>query len=172
MEVKHLHTTFLRGLDEESREALRHYYLCLLNDCGEVGVHERSQLVLIQRGGPISVPERFWTHKCVRCESRGSVVPQYGRKTMSVPISWKCRGCGGYVCFNCTLTVPGSVPLRFRDATLCSEECWRAIGSPEEEPEESLEDSTAAGCRLQGPESEDEGSRLAARGSRQKAEED
>ena len=148
MKMRHLSTTRLSALDQTSQEAVSHYYDCLLNDAKMCGVRETAQAVIIVRGGALSIPERFWTHRCCRCERRGSVVPNRGSWSMSIPISWKCRGCGQYVCHNCTLTVPGSAPLRFREDTLCSVECWEKIGAPREEEEE-----------------EDRGSGLGARGT-------
>ena len=72
---------------------------------------------------------------CVRCHAVGSVPPKHDPHAAPLPILWKCQGCGGFVCHGCTLTVPGSVPLRFRQETLCSEACWEKMGSPREEEE-------------------------------------
>lgn len=85
---------------------------------------------------------RGWTeearcleHVCCRCGARGSVINRHigrDRERDVQRITWKCEGCGRFVCFNCTLTVPGSIPLEFRDKTLCSEGCWEKVGKPDD----------------------------------------
>jgi len=60
-------------------------------------------------------------NECVRCKRRGRVgVTEFNGGT---PIEWRCCRCGGYVCIECTLTVPGSVPREFYEDTYCSEGC-------------------------------------------------
>lgn len=102
------------------------------------GVAARAIVSLMQSGKVVEIPERYWTHVCCRCQGRGAVIPRNRAGTV-LPIDWKCRGCEKFVCHNCTLTVPGSVPLRFREDTLCSEECWRKIGAPREEEEQTAD---------------------------------
>jgi hypothetical protein len=45
----------------------------------------------------------------------------------AMPIQWVCNGCDQHVCFNCALTIPGSVPTRLYDETFCSEDCRGAV---------------------------------------------
>ena len=133
-----MNTTRLSLLDDESRRAVTCFYECLLHD-NQLGGGETKEGVLalvILNGGGLSIPERFWTHRCCQCQCTGAVIHR-SLAGPSLPIDWTCRVCDRYVCHNCTLTVPGSVPLRFREETLCSEECWKKIGSPREEEEEA-----------------------------------
>lgn len=89
-------------------------------------------------------------NKCLRCGARGGVVskylpngvyttPQQGKelsraiienihkfgmpKQAIMPITWICKVCCRYTCFNCTLVIPGSNPLQFYADTYCSEAC-------------------------------------------------
>lgn len=61
---------------------------------------------------------------CVRCGTH--------RNVDGSRVLWVCQSCGGVVCRGCTLTVPGTTPIRYYDATLCSAACWERAGSPED----------------------------------------
>jgi hypothetical protein len=65
--------------------------------------------------------------------SRGEGCCRCGKKQHAdgSAVTWKCQGCQGLVCRECTLTIPGSVPLEYYEETLCSVACWQAIGSPD-----------------------------------------
>ena len=119
----------------EDRKAILAYYEAMLWERDTGGVEGRRIAVAMQRGQIVDVPDVYWTNVCCRCEGRGFVVPRSRTGTL-LPVDWKCEGCGRFVCHHCTLTVPGSVPVRFREETLCSRECWEKIGSPVEEEEE------------------------------------
>lgn len=64
---------------------------------------------------------------CCSCHRRRT---QVGASTVAV--SWRCSVCRQLVCPDCTLTIPGSVPMEYFERTLCSEECWRKAGCPSE----------------------------------------
>lgn len=133
--VRHLHSTVLRStMDPADRRAILAYFKAMAWERSTGGVEARRIVHELQMGRGMDIPERYWTHVCCRCGEQGAVVPQNYTSTV-LPIDWTCKGCGQFVCHNCTLTVPGSVPLRFREDTLCSEECWRKIGAPREEEE-------------------------------------
>lgn len=77
---------------------------------------------------------------CCRCGAVGAVMNKHlvrggiseDNQNTPIPIHWRCSVCREHVCFNCTLTVPGSSPTMFYPETYCSEAC-RVVG-----PEEGL----------------------------------
>ena len=83
-------------------------------------------------GRVLGVPEPL-RNVCSRCYEAGMVESRHPHGVgRYAPIEWLCSVCGRHVCFNCALTVEGSVPLVFHDQTLCSKECWVRAGSPDE----------------------------------------
>lgn len=47
-------------------------------------------------------------------------------------VQWMCNVCDSLVCRDCTLTIPGSMPIEYFHETLCSHACWEKAGRPEE----------------------------------------
>lgn len=67
---------------------------------------------------------------CCQCGAEGAVNSTATVASASqppVPISWRCAVCRRYVCINCVLTIPGSVPREIYDDTLCSEACKQTL---------------------------------------------
>lgn len=60
-------------------------------------------------------------NECCQCHRRGVV--GVTETNAGVPITWKCLICGRYVCIDCALRIPGSVPPELDEDTLCSERC-------------------------------------------------
>lgn len=58
---------------------------------------------------------------CCRCQRTGRVGET--ETNAGTPITWVCAVCDEYVCLECTLVVPGSVPREFYETTFCSVEC-------------------------------------------------
>lgn len=58
-------------------------------------------------------PENFGA--CCRCSSK--------KNPDDSPVTWKCQGCGGFVCQNCTLRSRIN-PQQYLDDTLCSMDCF------------------------------------------------
>lgn len=125
-------SVLLPSMPLEDRAALLAYYevQCWERDTGSV--EARAVARAMHRGEAVDIPETYWTHVCCQCGRRGAVLV---RASSPIPIDWTCQSCGQFVCHHCTLTVPGSVPRRFREQTLCSILCWQRIGSPREEEE-------------------------------------
>lgn len=67
-------------------------------------------------------------NQCCRCRREGSVGRTEHRT--GVPITWKCSVCRNFVCIDCALRLPGSVPPELYEETLCSEECRQRSGAP------------------------------------------
>ncbi len=79
---------------------------------------------------------------CVRCRKE---VNNDGSK-----VEWRCAGCHGLVCRECTLTLPGwrrptephgkagydpepsAGGREYYHDTLCSKQCWERVGGPDE----------------------------------------
>lgn len=64
--------------------------------------------------------DSLFDYQCCKCGRKGD------------DVTWVCVGCERKVCRDCTLVVPESSPRIYYYDTLCSTECWEAIGSPEE----------------------------------------
>lgn len=66
--------------------------------------------------------------KCCRCHRT--------EHKDGTPITWKCGWCKKTVCRDCTLTTNSGISGRYSkiyyDDTLCSDQCWRYIGRPQE----------------------------------------
>lgn len=61
---------------------------------------------------------------CIRC---GDTHNEDGSEVL-----WKCESCGNLVCRKCAMTIPFSTPTEYYHDTLCSEECWKNAGCPED----------------------------------------
>lgn len=132
---RRLSTTLMRMLDMDSQKAVSQYYECLLYDWRHQGDEvSQHRAWLIQGGRALSIPDRFWTNVCASCDRHGAIVPHH-RQGPTIPIVAQCKQCDRYVCHDCMLKVPGSVPLRFREDTFCSYECWTSACAPKEEEE-------------------------------------
>jgi hypothetical protein len=78
--------------------------------------------------------EAYWKrlghpHKACRC---GKEVHDDG-----APVLWRCQVCGHLVCRDCTLLIEGfdgkpRIPPEYHEITLCSKDCWKSAGEPEE----------------------------------------
>jgi hypothetical protein len=66
-------------------------------------------------------------NECCQCEERGAVWNKHCNENREMsaptPITWVCVCCSRYVCINCILTIPNSVPLEIYAPTYCSESC-------------------------------------------------
>ena len=70
--------------------------------------------------------EQVPNNECCQCHAVGGVQNKYARSEQEpIPISWRCMICRNFVCINCVLTIPGSVPVEIYEDTLCSLECRR-----------------------------------------------
>jgi len=65
-------------------------------------------------------------------EHYGCAVCQRTRHEDGSRITWKCSYCGALICRRCALTIPGSRPPEYYQATFCSKTCWEAAGAPDE----------------------------------------
>lgn len=62
---------------------------------------------------------------CCACARTGVVGAS--ELNAGTPIDWVCEGCAGFVCIECALCKPGSVPRMLYDQTFCSEACRQTV---------------------------------------------